>query len=575
MRSDHPVTTLVLWIAGMTLGGLALARPATERGSRVAPIDRGMIVALTAAALAARLFELSYRPLFGGDEGNWGAVARAFLHDGGNPFGFGFLGFPALGEYVTAIALAIGGDTIAAVRTPAAVAGALTALVVTWYGVARWGRVAGVCAGFVVATLPLHVHLSRQGLPNVVDALLVALGMFALEAAWARKRDAGFVVAGAALGMAQYVYTSARAGPIIAAAWIALRLAVPGKDAMQRARGLLALLFVFALAVVPQALRVAADPAAWLAPIARRSDVPLLWAGIAHDPVAGTVVVLDRVAAAAGAFVFVPLRGLMVPAIPLLPAAYATAFLVGLLVVLRRWRDPRAQLLLVWLAVVLAMATVSESTPAGQRYAIAVPAAAIVTGIGVDGVAKLAARAGIGARMIVVALVALLFVTQAAVALHHYFTEPKRWVSGGREPSTELAADLAARIDAAPPGTRVAMLGAPRVWYHGLGQLAFLHPATLARDVEATEDAAAAVATICRDGARRAEPHLDCLVVVLPHRAADIPRIRARLPVSRETAVDAPDGLPLYTLLEACAYCAPSPHQAGAKEPASVAGGTR
>ena len=119
------------------------------------------------------------------------------------------------------------------------------------------------------------------------------------------------------------------------------------------------------------------------------------------------------------------------------------------------------------------------------------------------------------------------------------------------------------------------MLGAPRVWYRGLGQLAFLHPQTRARDVEANTDALAAVATFCGDGVSPTEPRVDCLIVVLPHRADDTPRLRARMRVLRETIVEAPDGLPLYTLLEACVRCAASPHQAGADGSASVASGTR
>ncbi|HET7135863.1 MAG TPA: glycosyltransferase family 39 protein [Casimicrobiaceae bacterium] len=533
--------------------------PRQDRRFDATPRDGWLLAGIALLGLAVRLVALESRPLLGGDEAHWGVVARTFLRHGGDPFGAGYLGFPAFGEFVTAGALALAGDTISGLRSPAVVSGALTAIPVGIYALHAWGRIAGVTAALVVAVTLVHVHLSRQGLPNIIDALFAAVALFALEAGWRERRRALFVIAGLALGWAQYFYATARLAPLIVLVFVGLRFAANAGQAWSYRGHVAAMLFTFAVAALPEMLRAFADPGAWIAPFARRSDIGVLVDGLRADMVGGAAILARRAALAASALVSVRLRGLMVPASPLLEPVYAVAFVVGIIALVRRAADPRSQLLLLWIAGVVAVATLSESTPAGQRYALAIPACAVVAGVGAATIVGAISHFARGFRhtaTLCILAVAAAFVAQALVSMRAYFSDPHRWVSTFREPTTELAEDLVTRIRATPPGTRVVMLGAPIVWYHGLGQLAFLAPATRGFDVDA-DDAVASVATAtCAGGDGPGEPDpVDCLIVVLPHRAHALAALREQLRIRADTPVLARDGTPLYTLLAVCARC--------------------
>jgi len=261
------------------------------------------------------------------------------------------------------------------------------------------------------------------------------------------------------------------------------------------------------------------------------------------------------------------------PAAPLLPPLAGVAFVAGLVDLARRWREPSSQMLALWIASVVAISALSESTPAGHRYLMVVPAAALVAGLGSATIVRAARGRGprTGAAAAVVVIAAL--VAEGAVRSEHYFRRMPTWVGTSRDVHSDIALDLAARIASAPPGSTVVMLGAPRMWYRGFHHLRFLQPATVGRDVEADEDAGAAVASGCRAQARKpratTDATVDCLVAVLPHREDALETIRSAVTVVRETAVSAADGVPLYRLVEACGACgAPSEGAAGGTAPA-------
>ena len=578
--SPYAAAALLLWAASIGLAAAACRGPHTAStagsGHRWTRTDGAIALGIVGLALALRTYALGERPMLGGDEAGWGVFARGIASGGGNPFGFGWYGWPALGEYVTALSLRGLGATIEGLRLPSALAGTLTAAIVWAYGARTTGRFGGAVAGLVAATTILHVHLSRQGFQNAFDGLFAIVVLAALERAWSERRRDLFILAGAALAIAQHFYASARALPIVVLAWIALRFMLEGRRAGERWRDLAAMAFVFAVAAWPQLTLVLEHPADWLAPMSRQT--PALPAGTeAASPLAYAMAMLTRVRDASLAFVAVDMRGSFTPAAPLLPPLAAAAFVVGLVDVARRWREPVPQLLALWIASAVAIGALSESTPAGQRYPMAVPAAALVAALGASWLVRAASRFGPRAGVATAALVLVALAAEGAVHAERYFVRSPPWVGAKRDVNGEIALDLAARIGAAPPGARVVMLGAPRMWYRGFHHLRYLRPATVARDVEPAEAAGPATAAGCGTvptvGLAEVRPAVDCLVAVLPHREADLDAIRAAVTVLRETAVSAADGLALYRLVEGCGACGPpgagaSPAAGGASPPA-------
>ena len=579
--SAHPAAALLFWAASIGLAAGAFRAPCTARPSSTAhrrwgAVDGAIAFLILGVAFLLRVDALGERPVLGGDEAGWGVFARGIVSEGGNPLGFGWYDWPALGAYLTALSLWAQGSTIEALRVPSAVAGSLTAMLVYLYGARLAGRFGGAVAGIVAATLVLHVHLSRQGLQNVYDGLSAVVVLASLERGWVEKRRSGFLVAGAALAVSQHFYASARLLPLIAAAWIALRFVHEGRRAAERWRDLAAMAFVAAVASWPQITLVLEQPARWLAPMTRQARA-LPSVGDAGSLLAWGSAMFAQVRDASLAFVAIDMRGMFTPAVPLLPPLAGAAFVAGLVDLARRWREPSSQMLALWIASAIAISALSESTPAGQRYLMVVPAAALVAGLGsvtiVRAAGRLGPRAGVAAAVVVIAAL----VAEGAVRSERYFRRLPAWVGTTRDVHSDIALDLAARIGAAPPGIPVVMLGAPRMWYRGFHHLRFLQPATVGHDVEADEDAGAAVASGCRVQARkpqaRAEATADCLIAVLPHREDALETIRSSVIVVRETAVSAADGLPLYRLVEACGACGTpgdvgSPDAAGTSPPA-------
>ena len=560
--STHAAAALLLWAASIGLAAAACRAPRSAMpvvlAQRWEVTDTAMVAGISVLALLLRTCVLGERPVLGGDEAGWGILAQGIVSGGGNPFGFGYLGWPALGEYVTAISLWALGSTIEALRLPSALAGTLTAAIVTWYGVRLTGRFGGAVAGFLAATVVLHVHLSRQGFQNVFDGLFAVLALAALERGWTEQRRDLLILAGAALAIAQHFYATARVLPLVVLAWLALRCLIEGRAASGRWRDLAAMAFVCAVAAWPQATLVMEHLEAWMAPVSRQAHrLPSGTEGA--SPLAWVAALLPRVRDAALAFVAVDMRGPFTPAAPLLPPLAAVAFVAGLVDLARRWREASSQLLALWIASVVGVVALSESTPAGQRYPMAVPAVAIVAGLGAAALARIAGRfaprAAAGVAVLVIAALAL----ESAIRTERYFLRSPAWVGASRDVRSGIALDLAERIGVAPPGARVVMLGAPHMWYRGFHHLRYLRPATVARDVEVGEEVGAAVADGCRVQASvsRADagPAVDCLVALLPHRDSDLEAIRASVIVLRETAVREPDGLPLYRLVEACGAC--------------------
>lgn len=560
--SPHPTAALLLWATSIGLAAGAFRAPratlAASPARRWDAADGAIALLILGLALLLRLHALGERPVLGGDEAGWGVFARGIVSEGGNPLGFGWYDWPALGAYVTAFSLWVQGSTIEALRVPSAVVGSLTAMLVYFYGTRLAGRLGGTIAGLVTASLVLHVHLSRQGLQNAFDGLSAVVVLASLERGWVEKRRDGFLVAGAALAISQHFYASARALPLIVAAWIALRFMQEGRRAAERWRDLAAMAFVAAVASWPQITLVLEQPARWLAPMTRQAHaLPSL--GEAGSPLAWAPAMLAPVRDASLAFVAIDMRGMFTPAGPLLPPLAGAAFVAGLVDLARRWREPSSQMLALWIASAIAISALSESTPAGQRYLMVVPAAALVAGLGSMSIVRAARRLGPRAGAAAATVVIAALVAEGAVRSERYFRRSPTWVGTGRDVHSEVALDLAARIGAAPPGSPVVMLGAPRMWYRGFHHLRFLQPATVGRDVEADEDAGAAVASGCRVQSRNpratADAAVDCLIAVLPHREAALETIRSSVTVVRETAVSAADGLPLYRFVEACGAC--------------------
>ena len=421
----------VLEIAPAVSASSALqARPA----GRWAP--RLLLLVLLAAALV-RLWDLGGGPdPLDVDEGYTGVDTLRLLAGGLTPYFAANNGAEPLYVYLAAPSVALLGPTPLALRLPAALAG--TASVLATYLLVRALFISGggrretpaapwlALGAALLQTISLwHLHLSRDGSRVVLLPLLLTLGLWLL---WCGLRGAGrwtapsFAGAGACLALTAYTYLPARLVPLLV-------LVLVGhlgwsRRAWLRTRGWGVLLagLVATVVLLPLAVYYAAH---WQALVFRMEMVSLTnpavhggdpWSLLAHN-VAGTL----------GMFAGEGDRDPQynVAARPVFPLPLALLAALGLLVALRRARQPAYALLVVWLTLMLLPGVLSANAPHFARQVGILPAVYVFP---VLGGWWLAARLGGGRGRVRPALVALAAAGvvghAAAGALDDYFDRP-------------------------------------------------------------------------------------------------------------------------------------------------------
>jgi len=99
---------------------------------------------------------------------------------------------------------------LGALRLPSAIFGALTIPAVYFLARTLFDRRAALFAALLLATFPPHVHFSRLALNNIADPFFgtLALAFLFRGLKWGRRSD--YVIAGVMLGLTQYFYEGGR-----------------------------------------------------------------------------------------------------------------------------------------------------------------------------------------------------------------------------------------------------------------------------------------------------------------------------------------------------------------------------
>jgi 4-amino-4-deoxy-L-arabinose transferase-like glycosyltransferase len=189
-------------------------------------------------ALALRVWNLRDVPFnIYPDEVMTGLVAeRAYLSGlGPAPCLFSTLwsdiDLPALWFVIVAGVFKLGGVSLATVRLPAALFGAATVL--PFYGLVRsvWGRVAAIAGTSIMAFSAANVHYSRMALSNITTSFFWVLCFFFLIRGLRSRRPLDWTLAGLAAGVSEHFYYGTRLLPFILAAFVMYLLLVHWSEA--------------------------------------------------------------------------------------------------------------------------------------------------------------------------------------------------------------------------------------------------------------------------------------------------------------------------------------------------------
>ena len=200
------------------------------------PGEAGIFALIVAGAFILRTWDLTNFPFaIHGDEIITGRVATQSYMLGRNAPIFGtlweFIDLPALWFRIIAWSLQLGDSTLAALRLPAAIFGAAT--VIPLYGLLRstWGRVAAIAGAAIMAFSAADVHYGRITLNNIVTQFFWAGCFFFLLRGLRTRHPVNWAAAGILAGLSEHFYYGTRLLPFVLIVFMIYLLVVHWRQA--------------------------------------------------------------------------------------------------------------------------------------------------------------------------------------------------------------------------------------------------------------------------------------------------------------------------------------------------------
>lgn len=401
-----------------------------------------------------------------GDEAVEGLDALDVLAGLGQVFFPANYGREGLYIWLVAPSLKLFGVTPLALRLPAILIGILTC-VVAWWLAREWGRgdtatqgresaeMRGSSAsspsvslvspylplltGLYLATAYWHVHFSRFSQRTILTPLFVGLAAAAFWRGVNLGRTRWFLVAGAGVGFALHSYSVGRFYPVFLALFlfvqaVFLRRSVQPVNAarlndallFRHGRDILMMFLVAAAIFAPLGIYFLTHPGSFF----QRASVVATYAG---GNLSDALALIGRAALANLAQYVLPGAGDQaqfhnLPGRPIFEPLTALMALLGLLIALRHWRQPRFLFLLLWLAVLTAPAALAtDRFPTLPRVLGVIPGLYLFPALGLSAVTNFVSlrfrvllSARLSAFLSVCLLVVALFIP-AAVTYRDYF----------------------------------------------------------------------------------------------------------------------------------------------------------
>lgn len=359
--------------------------------------------------------------------------------------------------YLSAVIIAIVGPVPWASRLVSAFA-SLIALAAT----VRLGREmaprrsVGLAAGLLWCTLGWALTVGRLGTQPMLSVAAAAAAMAGLWSGLRGGRLSSFAWGGLALGLGLDSYVAFRLFPLVPlVTWVVGWWTAPRERRSMLMRGGLTFVGVAALTYAPVASFFVQHPEWFFNRFNQVTDSTIQTVGAASN-------MLDGLWRSVGGLFWagdVMVRHNL-PGRPALDPGQIALFLLGILVVVRRWRSAEAASLLTWLVVGILPGALTDSAPHFLRMATITPALAVLMAYGVSALLRVDGPALPWRRLaLALAWVASsawtiwLVFTQwtASYEANYLFDQPPRWI--------------AEQLRQAPVGTRSYLSPIPRENY--------------------------------------------------------------------------------------------------------------
>jgi hypothetical protein len=349
----------ILWLASIglllfsvffgsnSLGGLSSA----PRLRRWPTWETALVAGLFSVALFSRVWNLTKFPdNIYPDEIMTGTVAtQSYISPTGPPPSvfstlWSGIDLPALWFWIAAVFLKLGGNSLAMLRLPAALFGAATVLPI--YGLIRrtWGRYAATAGTAIMAFSVSNVHYSRLGLNNITTQFFWATCFFFLLQGFRSRRQSDWAVAGLSAGLSEYFYYGTRLLPFLLLVFVVFVLAVHWEQARKCLSSLLLMAASYFIGFGPLLVHFLRNPNLYLG----RGAGLLIWS---HVP--SSLADLHMAWKTVWPVLSENLLGISTHSsqdiifyAPLLLPAEAALLVLGVALLLWRWRHPAAFLML-------------------------------------------------------------------------------------------------------------------------------------------------------------------------------------------------------------------------------------
>ena len=284
-------------------------------------------------------------------------------------------GYEPIMLYMITACIAILGNSAIAIRLPAILVAFLTILVTVRFTRAHYDRFTSVASTAFLAFSLCHIVLSRQGFRCILMPLFAVLIVEAMLQALDGKTPRSFSVAGIWLGLSIYSYVAIRFFIFIPILMIFHHM-LTRRMSMRDAGGAVLRVFIPAAVVVaPLMIFFFYNPNLFsgraMSTVVFNQPHP--WQELLHN----TRQILGMFFLAGD---LQPRHNVM--ALPLFNPIESLCFMVGLLVVIRRFRILKYGTLLLWMAVMMVPSWITEGAPSFMRLLSMFPAAFLIAAVG-------------------------------------------------------------------------------------------------------------------------------------------------------------------------------------------------
>lgn len=487
----------ITWVLSVLLGLLivwwkwlppdaTLRLPEEIRSNRVELICLMLVLLL---ALAVRTIDLTSHPYpWSGDEASVGTEGSRILEgEVTNFFETGWSSQPNWSFVPTAIAEAIFGRNIFAVRLPSALAGVLAVLFVYLAGRELFNPTVGLAAGAFLATLPLNIHFSRVGVHNVLDSVMSAL-VFWLLARAIRTRDSRcYYSAGAAAGLCIYSYAGTRLALILAGSVLLFMIVRQRGYLRSHWRQLLAFCVAAVISAAPLALFFARHPDIF---IGRLGQEGILFNGwlTQHAALTGKSfweILYDQFSRTVMVFIASPAPGNFFNSPqPYLTLLGSILFVLGMGYSLAYLLEPRYFMLLIWFwAVILFGGILTLNPPANTRMLMTTPVVVLLMALGAAKILEYSQRFRILPQRFAIPILILL-VSIITYQNTEFYLVDYREKAYFADANGEYSMELGLMAKQLGQDLYIFVMGAPRI-FSGFPTLAFLAPENPRSDLAA------------------------------------------------------------------------------------------